>query len=570
MIAEFGRPAAEEVSQFRAAPIDSSRGQVPGWLGDDLIPPPPAVDANGGFDGERLYHAVRVMRRTVEQADPARGRPARVGYHYEVIVVASDGAVLRPVTLPAPAAAPASARVIALDDGTLLTREPKPGEDSRWSTSSIGAFVAARQSGRKPPHPPLLHLLATIETRLRAAIWLPHDDYVLLALVAALSYVQEAFDALPIVLAVGARGSGKSEMGRAMAEVGRNGVVIGETSAATASRIIDKVRGLVVLDDLEKVRPTPGGVFNDTAQLLKLSYKKTTARREVTDARSMRTETLDLFGCKIISNTSGTDDVLGSRILKVRTARPPADYTAAAAIDDDVGELAALRDGLHTWAMVRIREVAEAARAAPRPTSRLDEIATPLRVLAGLAGEDYPQRLERCLARQAPQPILSPDEHLQRAMRRLVAAGAREEVALLEVRLELDRGLAEAGLTSAAPPWREPRWLGKRLRELGLVTVGAEGVRRRVAGVQTRVVPVDAGFAASVAGGNPANADPSAEMQEAGRTDPLAFCAGCVGCPYEHVCPSRESSRPLRPSPKRGRRARIRRPRNGRPKRTGA
>ncbi len=170
----------------------------------------------------------------------------------------------------------------------------------------------------RPPDLPRL-----IIQHLRQVLLPRENDYVLAALVVMTSYVQAVFDAVPLVLIVGPPGSGKTELARLMADVGANGVVItGQTSAATAARLIDETGGLVAFDDLEEVRQRSGSAeASNLEQFLKVSYKKETALKQWTDTKGMRVQTLNFFGVKVITNTQGTGEILGSRMFTIRTVR---------------------------------------------------------------------------------------------------------------------------------------------------------------------------------------------------------------------------------------------------------
>lgn len=141
-----------------------------------------------------------------------------------------------------------------MTDGTRVEREPQFSHYATWRLGSIQAFIAATQSKSPAPHRSLRELLAEVIAHLRRSVWLPYEgDYTVLAVYAAMSFVYQVFDAIPLLIMRGEKGTGKSELGDALAKVSCNATVIGQGSPAGVVRLLSEARGLVVLDDLESV-----------------------------------------------------------------------------------------------------------------------------------------------------------------------------------------------------------------------------------------------------------------------------------------------------------------------------
>ncbi len=157
-----------------------------------------------------------------------------------------------------------------------------------------------------------------------------------------------------MILVVGPAGSGKSALGRAMCRICANAVPIGQISAAAIARLIHETKGFVLLDDLESIgkrskneRPQ----LNELIQALKVSYNKETSWKIwINVSRGMRQERLNFFGVKMINNTSGTDDILGSRMLKINTRKIPMELSSEINPHSSsvVQNLDSLRDEPHT------------------------------------------------------------------------------------------------------------------------------------------------------------------------------------------------------------------------------
>ena len=492
------------------------------------------VAVMGAFANGFMYYATRVERR---HAGPLGGLSATapvgdgVVQEYATVVVRSDGELLEAEVLPAPRGTPAHRRVMALSDGTRISAMPAPTVTS-WSFASIQRFVADRRADREPAARPLARLVADLEAYVASVVWLPDADAgLLVALYSVMTHCYRVFDAVPLLLVQGERGSGKSELGQAMADLGFNAVLVGATTAAAIVRLIDETRGLLVLDDLEKVSGAVGGV-GDVSQILKVSYKAATGRKAVAD-RSGRVVVHDFFGPKVITNIAGAHDVLRSRMLRVATRALAGGAPAKGVVGSDPTRSRPLRDELHVWAMANAATVGEGYRellATSAVSDRHAEIAAPLRAIARIAGGDVSERLERVLGRQREDKV-DPEAVLVRAVEAIVARGGGPEVTLAEIAMQ-----AELALGGQEPPpdtVRSAEWVGRALVRLGVRDAERQPTRQRLRGRVVRIVSLDPDWLASrrPAGGD---ADPPS---------PLAFCAAraCPGCAYADVCAARRA-----------------------------
>lgn len=403
-----------------------------------------------------------------------------------------------------------------MSDGTRIVAEPLPARFATWRFSSVKNFINARATARPPRHRSLARLLADVECHLRASVWLPHDDdFALAAAFVAATFVHRVFDAFPILLVNGLKGTGKSEFGQALAGICCNALVAGRISPAGLLRLLAESRGTVVLDDLETISSTKAG-GSELAQILKIGYKAATARR-VAPGRDGRVEVLDFYAPKVITNISGADPVLLTRMIAVRTAAMPLEASLA----DGLIDASCLRDEMHTWAMCEAAAVAEAYRpllSAGR--SRRDEIAAPLRAIAGLICDDvFTRRLERALAAEIEISSEPLDALVERSLRTLVEEGATE-VAMPHLLLEM--------ASTARGPLMLPaaETLGRTL-----LAIGARGKedpvdRRRLHGEVTRIYRLAEAFLGRF------------DRRPATVTGPFGFCVGveCGSCRYDAVC----------------------------------
>lgn len=182
-----------------------------------------------------------------------------------------------------------------------------------------------------------------------------------MALSVLATYVQNVFESVPIIFLNGQAGTGKSQTGIIMSKLSCNGSVIGQVSAATAARHIDAARGFVAFDDLEGVASKGGreSQFSDLIQALKVSYNKHTAEKVWTDVKTMKTERLNFFGIKLISNTQGADDILSTRMLRIQTLHMPDSEkgTIKKMSASDFTQIENLRQELHAWGFNQCLEI---------------------------------------------------------------------------------------------------------------------------------------------------------------------------------------------------------------------
>lgn len=343
---------------------------------------------HGGFSGGHLYYPV-----TVERRRAGAGASGRLLHSYETVVVRSDGSLLEATTLPAPAGTPTGQRVHALTDGVRIPSPPQPSAHSTWSLASIQRFVAARSAGLDPCDRPPDEVLSDVRATISSRVALPSaDDEWVVAVFVVLTHLHRVFEALPVLLLEGPRGSGKTELAAVVGSLSFNAVMMGQGSAAALVRLARECGGLIALDDAEGLSSLGTG-FGELSQALKTGYRRASSRKPVT-MPSGRIESFDFFGPRLVTCTRGVDPVLGSRCIRVPTA-PGAPSRAAPEVEPDD-----LRDDLHVLAMARAAEVAEVHRPlADAGVDRADEIWAPMLAIARVLGSlEARQAIDRARA----------------------------------------------------------------------------------------------------------------------------------------------------------------------------
>lgn len=511
------------------------------------------VSIVGEYHNGYLYEAVRTL---VRERSEATGE---VVEHYNTIVIRSDRTQHRAQQMPAPKGTPEHCRVWRLvPDGTLLSRMPEPNPNLTWSWPAIRGWLEKKDRSMS-----LKDLLTTVQNHLRGSVWLPFEhDFSMLACAVVASYVQEVFDAVPLVLVTGPAGSGKSEMGEAMRSMGANSRnVLARVSAATLARYIDATRGLVVIDDLEQIAVAANSKdsqFDDLVQTLKLSYKKSTAMKMVTEFKNGHAyqREFNFFGIKVINNTRGSDAILGSRMLTIQTRHMPAHVKVDKSLKSPPEVLHELRNQLHTWAFNNVKAVAETYQAIfPNKTGRQDEIEAPLRVIAAISGDEtLSETLEKALARQknTSSDPYSPEEVLREALESIMRRSIERDgvvptwVTVTQVMMEMatlvDVNFGKEFTTSLASI-EKPEWVGRALLQR-YVDPDAPRQRTTMYGKGLRAYRLTEEFIGSALS-KLVEESPALVSGEPQRSENFkAFCQACINCPYRLHCDMQKAREP--------------------------
>lgn len=505
------------------------------------------VDVRSSFHRGFLYYPVRTLFNEFETKKSSDGKAQEVlSSRVETIVVRSDRTVHTIGEAPAPRGTPIADRILQLSDGTILETRPRASGYATWSWNSIKGFLSGKARTRS-----LKILLGEVKSLLRNSVWLPNVyDYALLTALVPVTYAQAVFSSVPMIVVTGPPASGKSALGRAMASVCANAVIAGQISAAGIARLIDQTRGFVVLDDLESVGTRTGRrdkpQFNELIQSLKLSYNKETSVKLWTDVRGgMRVERLNFFGVKMINNTTGTDPILGSRTLRVRTAKMPPSIESDFGREESITKehLSRLRDELHVWAFENARLINSIYKEnISRVTNRFDEITVPLRVVAELTEDtELSEGLQKALEMQivASSEPPKPVEIVKRAMQILVQSGFRA-VSPTHLALQMKSVTRDSGIVIGEDMRiDDPVWVGRQMRRAGCVENNAAMQRKRVRGKSLRVYPISEQFISESLGRSLPTSTESSE--ECANKD---FCNECSACDYRLLdCPLQKLTR---------------------------
>jgi hypothetical protein len=450
----------------------------------------------------------------------------------ETRLLRNDGLILGWTRVPT---SHGSSDVLSTDDGVLLTRPPAVSENATWSLDHILAYARASRTGL-PKARPLANVLRDMLNLLEECIWLPHrEQFYLLLFVIPVTYVQELFSAVPYVLIQGPKGSGKSELAHVLSWLSSNSTIIGSGSHAFTAAEVDQARGLIVLDDRETLAAQD--LDANLLELLKIGYKRATATRGVISL-NRKIVRQHVFGVKVITCVSGVEEVVGTRMLHIRTApygkgiakRPIRRFQAP---DQEAAH--ALRQELHGWAFSNVSRIKEEYERLALPGSRWNEILAPVRTFASLCNDaELQQALDNAIESQASQETadVTVDDLLRQTMETLVRRGFTREISVTHVRNELALRLSNARadvLENAEPSLIYESWITRTLKAQGWLKSGA-AVRRTRARKKAlqRLWMLSPARVAQVLEQLP---------ERPADLDPLAFCQGCNGCEYRSNCP---------------------------------
>lgn len=524
---------------------------------DDGIYEDRRININGAFVNGQMYYPFQV--RKVETVRRKRNMPDGTSImvpekasFYETRVVRSDGAMLGMSFAPAPHGIDDEDKVILLDDGTEVLSMPRPREYSTWAWSSIQRFVADTND-RKPAHRPLKSILSDIRGYLRQLTWLPNDyDYDLLAAYVVVTYCYNAFDAIPLILLNGEKGSGKSSLAEGLADLSFNGYMLGGGSEKAFVRFVDQGRGMLVLDDLEAVGRRGGddSGYGDINQILKVSYSKSTGLKTIVE-KNGSTRTLNFYGPKVITNISGIDAVNATRMYQILCRPMPDAIKETGRIRGrDLKVSEPLRQELHAWGMANIAEAHRVYREKMSSRGgRAEQIAAPLEVIADLSGdEEFVTAVRSAVKRLAysKSENLTAEDHLSHAVECAIERGARHFISLAQIQSEL--ALMPEAQTLQQPsqvsadllPLQDPASIGRMLKSLGIR--GQNTGRARLYGQIVRYYELDQDYVEAVLErckkeNRYVMPHYQVESAEPSRRA-FAFCEGreCKDCPYTTIC----------------------------------
>jgi hypothetical protein len=232
-----------------------------------------------------------------------------------------------------------------------LPSEPSASALAGWSPEARQEWL----NGSAAAEP--TELFERICRRLAEFIDLPNEHAAgttaTLALWVMLTYVYQAWPAVPYLYIGGPLGSGKSRLFEVLARLVFRPLASSNLTAAALFRTLNDRGGTLLLDEAERLRQ---GNDPQTAELLSMllaGYKRGgQATRLEAVGDSFRTVNFDVFGLKALACVAGLPAALASRCITIMMFRaPPGSDKPKRRIDADAGAWQSNRNDLHSFAL---------------------------------------------------------------------------------------------------------------------------------------------------------------------------------------------------------------------------
>ncbi len=446
---------------------------------------------------DRDGRLMRLVRSEETSSASHRGGGSGERHRLRDVVVRSDGMVLDLMELPAPPGTPPSDRVVALSDGTRLTRLPSRAASSAWRLSSVNAFVAGSSLplARQDTH----GLSARVGQELHATTGLTGSGLRMATALIMVSYVHQAVDGLLVPIFAGGTAADRLCLMRSMALLSHNGRAVGRCRAKALAHLSDEAGGTLLLDEPGPLAG-PNGPTEIGRFLLASCVPGVSLDHDATGSGGVRA--LTTFGPRaVFSHRFGVASLDEDVEVRVRL-----DFSARNGGRPDVERCQSIVDDLYTWAMDAVTAIAVGK------ATVLDAIAPVLPQKTHEAPGLSVAQVSDTDTGEALVPVVAEDI-MTTALEACVAATGRE-LSLTHFQLEV---ASRGGVGDDFSPERLGRWL----QSFGILEPGASVSRRRLFGHISRIYTL---------------AEAAGERSET--TDPFDFCVAnnCESCRYSRVC----------------------------------
>lgn len=376
-------------------------------------------------------------------------------------------------------------QMVDVDERKVILRDPPTalGNASRWEYADAKAYVEGDD-----PDP--VRVYGEIERLLDKYIdFRDEGTSCVMALWTMGTYLYPLFEAFPYVALVGPKGSGKTKLLGLAARLAFNGRVASSVSSASLFRVVQATRGMLGIDEAERLANPRDPVAADLRLLLNAGYKRGSPviRCEGDDHRVVEFE---VYGPKMIASINGLEDVLESRCILVsmlRTAGPKGDLV----VSEHGEEWPQTRHGLYCFALQHFAQVRDHyldGTGVDRLRNRQAELWRPLLAIAayldGLGAQGLLTLVREYAWRAAAQAESSSLDDRRTAMVLALhglATEGKTRITPREIREAMARFMdvdEHAKVT--------PQWVGYRLREFGFKRVARGGSRGSIYSISER------------------------------------------------------------------------------------
>lgn len=357
-------------------------------------------------------------------------------------------------------------RMLTAGGRTIILRDLPVGRLSltRWSWSHVQAYL----KGDSP---------SPVEVFQRTRQLL--EEYVdfrdegtsdVLALWVMGTYLYPLFEAFPYIAIQGPKGSGKTKTLTLLEKMAFNARLASSLSPAALFRVVQATRGVLCVDEAERLSDSRDPVASDLRLLLNAGYKRGSPAMRC-EGDDYHVAEFEVYGPKVIASIRGLEDVLESRCIRINMLRTtgPKGNRVVSEIGEDWAEA---RHRLYCFALQHfpgIREAYLRGDSANGLNNRQGELWRPLLALAAYLEEQGAtgllQRIQEYawqMAGQAEEEGLDDERRaLLLALYRLTG-GSHCEVTPKEIKAAMADFLEDEGQAGV-----KTVWIGYRMKEFG-------------------------------------------------------------------------------------------------------
>lgn len=291
---------------------------------------------------------------------------------------------------------------LQLDDKETAKRLPPEiiFDSNRWTPHSTPYSYAAFIEGECPPVN-VADLYERIYSYFDRYLYLPEPrDKHLCILYILWTYIYTASEVNPYLYLIGLPATGKSTVADLCAKLAFNSLYSSSITTAAVYRIIDPSRGLLILNEGEKLeKAQPGTVEAELNTVLNAGYNKTQGTVARCEGADFSVRSFSCFAPIIIASTKSLLPALRTRCLKISCVAKPKDSPVrdfSKEISYLKPALQEIKDELRVWALIQAHKVFKLLASPeidqPNVHNRDSQIWTPMFALARYIDQEGGQR----------------------------------------------------------------------------------------------------------------------------------------------------------------------------------
>jgi len=258
-----------------------------------------------------------------------------------------------------------------------------PAVVGRWNDAHAEAWLAG------DPAPTFAEMIALLVHELRAVVEFSREEHAALGAVWALgTYFAHHALTFPRLALTGERGSGKSKVLSILSAVAFNGSLCLAPTPAVLFRLIDEVRGALLVDEVESLDSEDK---HEVLGIINAGYKRGATVPRVEGDRNRRVEFFSVYAPLALAGIRGLHATTEDRCIPLVMQRGTDLGRINAEVDSDAPTFARIRNGAYRLLLTRGVPFLSALKTVPLPVwlhARARELWRPLLALAHLADQE--------------------------------------------------------------------------------------------------------------------------------------------------------------------------------------